>query len=230
VRCLLTLASLLLVTAASAEGPKPDPEKMLRDMEQKIRKAKAMKLVLEAEDKSGQKVRKLSGSVVLAEGNKVRMEVTQTTADKKETWKFICNGKQAVGDGGPFTTDGKVMDVPREGLNDVFVPMIARCGFSVLLGPGLGVGEKFDIDKVAPLGGVTLGPREKVGTREAQVVRFRTKLKERVAITVWIDPKTLLPIKRLLKWEIKDGAVLTETYSEHAVEPKIDAKVFELPK
>jgi outer membrane lipoprotein-sorting protein len=57
-------------------------------------------------------------------------------------------------------------------------------------------------------------------------------------ITVWIDAKTLLPLKRtvvmklgeqLEGWVPKDARI-SETYTEFNLNPKIDAKTFEMQK
>jgi hypothetical protein len=46
-------------------------------------------------------------------------------------------------------------------------------------------------------------------------------------MTLWIDAKTLLPLKRAY---VLDNMRIVENYHEFRLDPKIDAKAFELPK
>jgi outer membrane lipoprotein-sorting protein len=95
-----------------------------------------------------------------------------------------------------------------------------------------------EADMAADPGGTKLdtwefnaGRDEKVGGHEAKVVSFRAGIKETKdapAVTVWIDSKTLLPLKRVIV--SKSAGTLTEEYSEFTLDPKIGAKAFELPK
>src|SRR5262249_3893699 len=86
---------------------KAGADKILRDMEQKVRSAKARRIVVDIEERDGDKVNRLSGYVILAEGDRARLEMMRTTGDKKETWKLVCDGKRVLGQGGPFDTEGK---------------------------------------------------------------------------------------------------------------------------
>jgi outer membrane lipoprotein-sorting protein len=50
-------------------------------------------------------------------------------------------------------------------------------------------------------------------------------------VTLWIDTKTLLPVKRTVVVALKDAKVtVVESYAEFTVNPTFDAKMFELPK
>jgi hypothetical protein len=81
-----------------------------------------------------------------------------------------------------------------------------------------------------------LGSKEKVGEHLAQVIKFR--LIDRVdkdlmiSESLWLDLKTNLPLKRVTKiWRGEEQPdTYAETYSEFAINPKIEPKVFELPK
>ncbi len=77
--------------------------------------------------------------------------------------------------------------------------------------------------------GFMAGAAEKVGGREARVVRYKMGRKGEGAgqATVWIDAKTLLP----LKYVIGDRRNhVTEIYHEFTLDPKIEARAFALPK
>ena len=45
--------------------------------------------------------------------------------------------------------------------------------------------------------------------------------------TLWIDARTLLPLKYVIG---DDTGRLTEIYHEFTLDPKVDARAFELPK
>jgi outer membrane lipoprotein-sorting protein len=201
---------------------------VLRELEKRIRTAKALKVVLEAEEWEGKDRKRLKGFVVLAEGNRVRIELTRTGGEKAETMKLVSDGKHGVGEGEPFDTEGKAKPVPAT-LNEELAALLARAGVLGLLSPGgAGPDGKFDIDLEVPLLGVSLGSRQKVDGREAEVLRVKTRMHlVRQSVTVWIDVKTRLPLKRVGTWE---GGQLTETYTEFKLDPRLDAAFFALPK
>jgi Tol biopolymer transport system component/outer membrane lipoprotein-sorting protein len=75
------------------------------------------------------------------------------------------------------------------------------------------------------------GAAEKVGGRDANVVHFKMPSGMRdkdAAFTVWIDAKTLLPLKRVIVLDPTSKATITETYKEFTLDPEIDAGAFEL--
>jgi outer membrane lipoprotein-sorting protein len=76
--------------------------------------------------------------------------------------------------------------------------------------------------------------RNPAGTHNTQAVDYQVTLPGNTTAkaTVWIDTETKLPVKRELGLE-KNGAEegrISETYSTFAVDGKIDAKMFEVPK
>jgi outer membrane lipoprotein-sorting protein len=81
------------------------------------------------------------------------------------------------------------------------------------------------------------GAAEKVGGRDAKVVSYRLGEKGLVdmglvdkhlpPVTLWIDAKTLLPLKRVIVIQ-KENLHITEFYTEFKLDPKLDAKAFEL--
>jgi outer membrane lipoprotein-sorting protein len=77
------------------------------------------------------------------------------------------------------------------------------------------------------------GAAQKVGEREARVVRYRCGKggRDDAEITLWIDAKNGLPLRRVFSNPKGVFAVrITETYSEFKLDPKVDGKAFELPK
>ena len=78
-----------------------------------------------------------------------------------------------------------------------------------------------------------MGAAEKIGARDTKIVHFKVGEKgdrDAAAVTVWIDSKTLLPLKRVMVPFPRSAAAVTELYTAFALDPKIDARAFELPK
>jgi hypothetical protein len=81
-----------------------------------------------------------------------------------------------------------------------------------------------------PVSGFKLGNKEKIGECEAQRLDYVLGVKGKETtyhVTVWIDVKTELPVKRL----VSDGGLpwFTETY-EMKLDGKLDPKIFEIPR
>jgi outer membrane lipoprotein-sorting protein len=71
-----------------------------------------------------------------------------------------------------------------------------------------------------------------VGDSTAQVVTYQLDFNGKSAqMSVWIDTKTQLPLKRVVAVD-QDGQMfrITETYSTFAIDPKLDPKLFEIPQ
>src|SRR5207247_2149211 len=96
--------------------------------------------------------------------------------------------------------------------------------------------EAIEQDKGTPVKNLKLGAKEMVGKREAQVVQYRLEdkdSKDSAVVSLWIDTKTHLPLKRLIVGEKtgkNDDIRITETYSVFTVDSKLDGKLFEIPQ
>src|SRR5581483_1800247 len=99
--------------------------------------------------------------------------------------------------------------------------------------------REFKIDEEFKVSDFKLGKKEMVGKQEAQVVEYKTVPKQQAdtpfMLTVWLDTKTHLPLKRvavlvLTKDNRKATYTSTETFTKLELDGKIDAKQFELPK
>jgi outer membrane lipoprotein-sorting protein len=91
------------------------------------------------------------------------------------------------------------------------------------------------LDEKIPVTDFRLGKKEMVGKQEAQVVQHTLTLKlpkeVKAEVTVWIDTKTQLPLKRVFTTTAEGKKVtVTETYTKVELDGKIDPKQFELPK
>jgi len=91
--------------------------------------------------------------------------------------------------------------------------------------------KEVDLDKDAPVTNFKLGSKEMVGDKTAQVVTYQLDFQGTSAnMSVWIDAKTHLPLKRVVAAD-QDGQMhrITETYSTFVIDPKLDPKLFEIP-
>ena len=92
--------------------------------------------------------------------------------------------------------------------------------------------KEVDLDKDAPVTNFKLGAKEMVGDKTAQVVTYTLDFDCTSAkMSMWIDTKTQLPLKRVVTAD-QDGQMfrITETYSTFAIDPKLEPKLFEIPK
>jgi outer membrane lipoprotein-sorting protein len=95
-------------------------------------------------------------------------------------------------------------------------------------------GEKgFDATQVESwaVWGFKTGAATKVGGRDAKVITYNFGPKgerQSTTATLWLDAKTLLPLKSIVVMNHSENLHITETYTEFNLDPKIDAKVFAL--
>jgi outer membrane lipoprotein-sorting protein len=106
------------------------------------------------------------------------------------------------------------------------VSFLARSG-----GPGPEK-EELEPDRLLRVQDFKMGEAEKVGGRDAKVLHYRLDIegKDSFTITLWLDARTLLPLKRVVAPEKEREGRITETYTEFTLNPQLDAKTFELPK
>lgn len=94
-------------------------------------------------------------------------------------------------------------------------------------------GEAKDIDPEKlrwSVGDFKKGAAEKVGGRDAKVISYVFGPRDEKVVdrfTLWLDARTLLPLKRVIVLNSRNMHI-TEVYPEFKLDPKIDAKAFEL--
>jgi outer membrane lipoprotein-sorting protein len=229
------LATALLMVAAPAYAQENEAEKLFRAMEKKITSAKSLKVASEADFDLGGQVIKFKGSSQQAEGNKARVEFEGEIFGTAFKMSLVSDGAkmlQSLPPGLPGAAAPEVKKTP-DNLNKMLAGVTARAGVMA----ASGVMEKddpaqFDIDKKAPVSDFKMGPKEKVGNVDTQVIEytFKPDNKDIVSVTLWLDTKTNLPVKRLMLDQMKKEGKILETYTEFVIDPQLDAKVFELPK
>jgi outer membrane lipoprotein-sorting protein len=237
--CGLLLPAALVLPVQAQDN---EAEKLFRDMRKKLGAADAIRFSVSTEIKTANKDGDSSfkGSVLLAKGNKAQLKGTML-----RTWKgeLVSNGEQAYLTLGERET---TVATPKH-LNGVLIFFVSRTGvlltFQAMqsLLRGLGDTRPEDLFKGADrdraaVWDFKLAPAEKIEGREVKVVNFRYGSKDApgMPISISIDAKTLLPLKLVIDNRKGGGAfagaIITETYSEFTLEPKIDAEAFVLPK
>lgn len=214
---------VLILGAAPARAQDGEAEKLYRAMEKKIRAAKSLVVEFNSQHTVDNEKFTINGSIHLAAGNKTRLDLESELIELGGKNLIVTNGKSKyakVGDvvlhEGPFPPETKVL-----------LALIAR------FGAANGAMEQkiatADLDKDFPLNNFKLGVKEMVGKREAQVVQCQLQNKEigdLAEVTVWIDTKTQLPLKRTEAGKTQGS---TETYAVFTVDSKLDGKLFDIP-
>jgi outer membrane lipoprotein-sorting protein len=231
---LLTFLPLLPALAQESS----EAEKLFRKMEKKLSEAKSLRVALDGTAEGIEDLRgalKYKGTMILAQGNKARFEMEVEIEGKKQRTALVSDGTKMIGD---IAEEGKR---PRDTPKKFFEVTI---GFFKHGGPVAG----HVFSSSGPEGNETfarfkpsafkLGQKEKIGQRQAQVIEYKLTLenapKEAEKLTLseklWLDAATNLPLKRVFTGKLKKEFTYTEKYSEFTVNPKLDAKLFELPK
>jgi hypothetical protein len=231
----ITLTALAVLCTAAlplAAQDNKDAEQLFQKMEAKLDKAKAIDLSFDitVEEQFAQirKGSRYKGTIAVMSGNKGRIEMRGEKAGGGEILKFlgISDGTKAIvivgGEGTP-----KPGKTPKN-YTATFLAHVARPGvlMSIMpLPPDVFAKEDDDFKDVFPVSDFKLGKKEKSGGRETQQVEYLLGVKGQkrtFPVTVWIDLKTALPVKRQV-----EGSY-SETY-ELKLDGELDPKKFKLP-
>jgi outer membrane lipoprotein-sorting protein len=218
-------AWVLLLALSPQEDNKA--EKLFREMEGKMKKAKTLECVFEATFSPEGSVK---GSLALAEGNRLRLEASGKVERQMEMM-IISDGTKLVAVSNKER--GEEREVPKS-LNEMALAWFMRAGSMGLLDAPGGT-KNSDVNTLLPVSSFKLGKEKKLDGRNAQTIAYELSIKGTksvIAVVVWLDPKTNLPLKRVLAIDKGGGdkITITETYTRLTLDEKIDTKKFELPK
>jgi outer membrane lipoprotein-sorting protein len=231
------LACGLLVAALPPVAPAQDneAERLYRAVEKKVLAAKSFEVTFEYSLEN----RKAKGSLLLTRDGKARIKARGDFGEggPNSTFEAVSDGKQLVTKQGPSAGGKKMVGKAPKNLHTVVGTTLSRGGvwFGLLMLPHLQVeGKEIAVEELrVQVSDFRSGGAEKVGGRDVKVVRYRFGEGDRgpddAEVTLWIDAKTLLPLKRTVVTK-RDVVRLTETYSAFKLDPTIDAKAFELSK
>jgi outer membrane lipoprotein-sorting protein len=231
------LAPLLSAAMINA-GTQKEAEKAFEGMSATLTRAKSFACTFELKVAGPQGKGSFKGRLVVAQGNKVRIEMDGEGGGKTMALRSVSDGRKTV------AVDNKIAqparDTPKNMAEQVLTGM-ARGGLFVpmfLAVEGPAEGEKraeSDVGSILKVSDFQLGKKEKVDGKEAQAIEYTLTVAsaggEKINTTVWVGVRTHVPLQRLLIAKI-GGQEMTvkETYSHVVVDRKIDAKTFELPE
>ena len=166
---------------------------------------------------------KTKGSLAIVKGNKVHLEADGHTL-------YVSNGSEGR------HNDKDIPATPKK----ISKHLVKSMEYSGVL---LGVDgsrkvwyEKAGVKGIFRTSALKLGKKEKVGEHDAQVVEYQLDIKsefanEALAVKLWLDVSTGLPLKRSVTGKFHDKEIdIVETYSKFVIDEKIDEKRFEIPK
>jgi outer membrane lipoprotein-sorting protein len=237
---LLALALVPSTIFGQEKAEVGEAEKLFQKFEARLTKAETIQLKYKAApEMKGDKNPKVEGLLLLQKGNNLRLQMDGRILPLHEPGKavVVSDGKtMRAGLPGPLRLDGKGVKPEKApaNLHSAFVASLSREGIlmfvtSHVVGGTLAENLRDDLDrKEAAPTGFTLRAPETVGETLTQVIEFRTKLRgawpdEEVAVTLWLDSQTGLPVKRVVKHK---GVLLTETYEDVKLDGAIDAGQF----
>lgn len=220
------LAFLLFLPAQGIN----EAEQLFRKMEAKLLKARTLECAFEVKMAGGDGSGEFKGSVALAEGNKLRVELAGKFGEKGGTLTIVSDGVKIVIIDSDVPTP-KTDDVPKA-LNERASAVTARAGAFMSVGLVMDPQAKdATVDELLKVAEFKLGKKEKLDGRDAQIIEYKLTPKDENpgTVSIWLDAKTNLPLKRLIAIE-SDKLTVTETYTKLTLDEKIDPKTFELPK
>jgi RNA polymerase sigma factor (sigma-70 family) len=205
-------------------------EKLYRAMEKKILEAKSLRVTFDLSvTKDGKEGIRIKGTVQLGTDNKLRIDAEGAIEGKQERIKAVCDGRQLV----YRDTDHPAL-LPVQApaaLGSAIRGLMARVGaIGTILGSNTSSSPPSgDIGKLFTVSNFEFAGTEKIGKTEARIVRCTLTMPGNVELEekIWIDPATSLPVKREIV-ENKEFPDATDVYTEFVIDPKLDAKLFEL--
>ena len=228
-----------LVAAVLIPAQADSAEAQFKKMEQQILKAKTLQSELDILAKGDKETfMAMKGRIAIAQGGKIRLELEGEVQKEKDKMTMVSDGKLMVMDSSK--RPGKSQDAQKQ-LTEMSLASMARSGIVVSLfftSARVGGDEEkekvFDIDKMLAVSDFKLGKKEAIDGKDAQAIEYKLtpkSSKEPMMITVWIDVKSNLPVKRVAT--SKEGEkmfTITETYGKLTLDGKVEDKDFVLPK
>jgi outer membrane lipoprotein-sorting protein len=245
-RIALGFLAAAVVQAALAQDK--EAEKLFRDLEKKIKGAKALEIVFtyQLEGKTAK------GSLLLTNEGKARLRVSghyYPGVEGNPSFELVSDGKRFKSKGAeigiatvgiPYVSPGgQTTGDTGKGFHAMSAVVLSRGGIWYgVYGLAYWIKGAGGVDPDTPESKMTVydfkaGAAEKVGKRQARVLHYRFGKggKGDAEITLWIDAETGLPLKRVFfnPVGVFEGRI-TETYSEFNLNPKIEGKPFDLAK
>jgi outer membrane lipoprotein-sorting protein len=209
-----------------------DAEKRFKTMEEKIAAAKSLQLTFETTVEGLKEGGKLKGTLTLGQDNKMHLDGSLQMTGKGTNWLIVSDGTRMREIGLDIISEA----TPKK-LTENFRSSLKQGGFvmGIFMSSLDGKGET--LWPVFRASDFALGKKETIGKREAQIILRKLTPSDAkkndiaFAETVWIDVETNLPLKRIFAGTVENMKfTFTETYNMFTLDPKIDPKLFVIPK
>jgi outer membrane lipoprotein-sorting protein len=252
----ITMVALLLILCASVPASigqdKPrddDAKKLFQKMEDSLSNARTLrcdlKLKFEGTGEPGGPFlkRELTGSLALEKPDRIRFELRKTAPEASDFpgiayWLTISDGKRGLHEDSG-TPKPQIGAAGKDDMAAGTATLLARSGLLLVTFP-LPPVEARDMKDRFPVSEFKLGPKEKVGDVMAERLDYRFDVKGQkqpngdeapLQASVWLDPKTSLPLKRTVTWKFAGVQVISiiEEYQNMVIDEKIDPKTFHVP-
>lgn len=226
-----------LVAVALIPAQADTAEAQFKKMEQAILKAKTLQSEITVAAGGDKEVfMDMKGRLAIAPGAKMRLELAGEVRKEKDQMKMVSDGKQMAIDSSK--RPGRSQEAEKN-LTEIALASIARSGITAALffaseRSDEKKDEAFNIDKMLAVSDFKLGKKEAIDGKDAQAIEYKLKVKsnkEIMDVTVWVDVKSGLPVKRAAT--ANEGGMkftITETYAKMMIDEKIEDKEFALPK
>ncbi len=214
---------VLLTFAVDVHAQANDAEQLYTKMVEAVIGADNLQISVKGEGRlNGKVTRTLEGRFVMESPNSLYAKVDGKYQGKPDSTLLVCDG-----------TSMKVGDKPAQAApadaSDNWRGILVSMGLSTYLSTGLVRGAPKLENK-----SYKLGKKETINKVDAQAIEYMIDLgKPEVTLTttLWIDPKTNLPVKRITMLRVaKDQGVYSETFGAIKLNEKIDPKTFAIPK
>ncbi|MBO0698375.1 MAG: hypothetical protein J2P46_08280 [Zavarzinella sp.] len=228
--------ALLLAAGPAAPPPSAEADLLRRDMDAAITAAKALRIDFEIRNDSPDKREQvLKGSLILGDRNRVRfVQAGWLTATA------VSDGRRTVTVG----PDGRRTRETPAWFNENLKSWLGRGGTYVSTSKAFDLLDRPHTDRPGPVDGPRVADAKVLADEKTSGVKCRVveydltwiehpaaPAPETVRVRVWIDPETNLPVRRRMSVPVGDQAdTYTATHTKFELNPKLDDKLFELPK
>jgi hypothetical protein len=238
--CFVLLSSgvfMLVTPLAQAQANTNEAETLFRKMQEKIKSTKSLKVTVEQTITAMGPDRKQVWTIWMADPDKFGLECEYYIKGVRDSSAVeVGHSRKSA-----FRIDGETItrSTPNDNVKGDFKDWLAHHG---LYGGWLFLNFRSCLgSELIPVNtAFKLGAREKIGARLGQAVHYKMTLanfaKDRrgtiidavkITLTVWIDTQTHLPLKRVVE---ANRNKFEELYQNWQLNPKLDPKLFELPK
>jgi len=203
-------------------------------MEEKLAAAKIVQVSLEAKVEGVPDFGIFKGTLTVAEGNKIHLDGAFWNEGEHDDWKTVSDGKRLKSQ----RLHLNQVKPASKTLTENYRSSLTHGGY-LMAGFYLASEDPKESWPIFRASESKLERKETIGKRETYVIVCKLTPTEKVesdidktwSETLWLDAETNLPLKRIVVYTFGGKkATFTEYYNTFTLDPKSDAKMFEVPK